>query len=312
MSFRLFVYYCALCGGWAAFLTWAIVQGLGINRVEPLVFQATLIGGLLGALVAGSVGLMDALLNTPRGERLLRGAVAGVLGLLGGSFGALFGQVLSDAIGIPVFVGWMVAGMLIGAAVGSYDLLQALWHHSDRSAALGKLRNGVYGGLAGGLIGGLLYSILLTTSTALPRSSLTLSLVLLGGSIGLMIGLTQVALKEAWLTVEEGFRPGRELLLVREETTIGRAETCDLGLFGDPSIDKLHARIVRHHNRYLLAHAGESGQTLVNEQPIGSKPVPLRTGDAIRIGRSLLRFGERSRKQTAAQNGGSQSSVRRQ
>ena len=37
MSFRLFIYYCALCGGWAAFLAWAVVQASGIRDVDRLV-----------------------------------------------------------------------------------------------------------------------------------------------------------------------------------------------------------------------------------------------------------------------------------
>ena len=59
-----------------------------------------------------------------------------------------------------------------------------------------------------------------------------------------MIGLAQVVLKEAWLRVEQGFRPGRELMLVKEETAIGRAEGCDLGLFGDNGVERKHARIL--------------------------------------------------------------------
>ena len=31
MSFKLFIYYCALCGGWAAFLAWGLVQWLGVG-----------------------------------------------------------------------------------------------------------------------------------------------------------------------------------------------------------------------------------------------------------------------------------------
>jgi pSer/pThr/pTyr-binding forkhead associated (FHA) protein len=111
-----------------------------------------------------------------------------------------------------------------------------------------------------------------------------------------MIGLAQVILKEAWLKVEEGFRSGRELLLTREETTIGRAETCDLGLFGDNTIQKVHARIVQKNNRYFLSQVGDEGETLLNDEKVGSKPVALRAGDGIRIGKSLLRFGERQKK----------------
>ena len=84
--------------------------------------------------------------------------------------------------------------------------------------------------------------------------------MLLGVCIGLLIGLAQVILKEAWIKVEAGFRAGRELMLTKDETTIGRAEGCDLGLFGDNTIEKLHARIVLKNNRYLLEDAGDGGR----------------------------------------------------
>ena len=35
------------------------------------------------------------------------------------------------------------------------------------------------------------------------------------------------------------------LILTRPETTLGRSEACDLGLFGDPDVARMHARILR-------------------------------------------------------------------
>jgi hypothetical protein len=294
MSFRLFIYYCALCGGWAAFLAWALVQLAGIDRLGVLA-RVAVIGGLLGALVAAAVGLIDSLLSATGVQRLLRALVSGGLGGVGGAVGGLAGELLHDYAGIPAFVGWMLAGVLIGASIGAFDVLQALSSGRGAAGSFRKMRNGVYGGLIGGLIGGLPWTFLAGSPT-LAHSSLTISLVLLGASIGLMIGLAQVILKEAWLRVEEGFRAGRELLLTRDETTIGRAEGCDLGLFGDNSIGKLHARILVKDRRYLLAHAAPDGETFVNDEPVSDTPVSLRDGDAIRLGRSLLRFGERQKK----------------
>src|SRR5205807_9607817 len=96
--------------------------------------------------------------------------------------------------------------------------------------------------------------------------------------------------------VVEGFRPGRELMLTKDETTIGRAESCDLGLYGDTSVAKLHARILHKNNRYLVAHAADDGETLLNDHPVSTKPQPLKAGDLIRVGRSALRFGEREKR----------------
>ena len=45
--------------------------------------------------------------------------------------------------------------------------------------------------------------------------------MLLGLCIGLFLGLVQVLFKEAWLTVEAGFRPGRQLILNDEVIVMG-------------------------------------------------------------------------------------------
>ena len=50
-----------------------------------------------------------------------------------------------------------------------------------------------------------------------------------GDSTPRFIPLAQVVLKEAWIKVEAGFRPGREIMLSKDETLIGKAEGCDIG-----------------------------------------------------------------------------------
>ena len=48
MSFKLFIYYCALCGAWAAFLAWGLVQWLGVAAVESPLLHVICVGGILG------------------------------------------------------------------------------------------------------------------------------------------------------------------------------------------------------------------------------------------------------------------------
>ncbi len=159
---------------------------------------------------------------------------------------------------------------------------------------LKKTLNGIYGGSLGGFLGGVLFG-LMYPNNKIPRTDLAIALVILGLCIGLFIGLAQVVLKEAWLKVAKGFRAGRELLLAKDETTVGRAESCDLGLFGDNGIERLHARILLKNNRYLLADADTPGGTFLNDQRI-SKPTPLKSGDVIRVGNSAIEFGERQKR----------------
>ena len=157
------------------------------------------------------------------------------------------------------------------------------------------------GGGIGGLLGGVLSLALRGLWKALyaekPQNLLwspsAIGFVVLGACIGLMIALAQVFLREAWIRVEAGFRAGREMLLSKSETLIGRAEGCDIGLFGDPGVEPRHARILLQQGRYLLVDAGSNGGTYLNDNRI-TQPTPLRSGDLIRLGRNVLRFGERA------------------
>lgn len=308
MSFKLFIYYCALCGGWAAFIAWALVTLSGIVVYEgrgaksEIILESTLVGGALGLLLGLGVGTLDALLNSVGTQRVLRPLVCLVVGVLGGMLGAAVGEALFQFVTlsgqtVPVLkiFGWILAGTAIGVSIGVFDLLRAFASGgSGMGLAIRKVINGVIGGSMGGLVGGFLFA-LLAAVVALPRGSLALGLVVLGACIGLLIGIAQVILKEAWVRVESGFKAGRELILSKEETSIGRAESCDIGLYGDNQVERMHARILLKNDRYLLTDADTPAGTYLNGQRI-SGPTPLRTGDRIGVGRAILRFGERQKR----------------
>ncbi|MBI1916073.1 MAG: FHA domain-containing protein [Planctomycetes bacterium] len=292
MTFRLFIYYCALGGGWAAFLAWGLVRMLPVEQISDPVGRAGLIGGILGLFVAAALGLVDALLNAVGVQQLKRTLLCAAVGFPGGLAGGMAGQGLNEA-GFPLVIGWALAGVFIGAAIGAFDVLQAKLSGADLRAPLKKMRNGMFGGLLGGLVGGFPAGLFQNSET-LPLSGLAIGLTVLGLCIGLMVALAQVFLKEAWVAVEAGRRAGRQMMLSKDETTIGRAEGCDIGLFGEQGIEKVHARILMKHNRYVLEDAHTPGGTFVNESRV-ERPTPLNNGDAIRVGTCLLRFGERQK-----------------
>jgi hypothetical protein len=317
MSFRLFIYYCTLCGAWAAFLGWVVGRAAATGTTLE---QQGLKGLALGVLVAVGLGLVDALWNVSLARFVqvgLRVLFAVLGGAAGGFLGATAGQALLELVdslkGSPTLIGiledmslvlgWAVTGLLIGASLGFFDLLSCAVRPANWRGAARKVRNCILGGSLGGLLGGVLSLVLRLAWARLfgdrPTDRLwspsAMGFVALGTCIGLLIGLAQVILKEAWVKVEAGFRAGREMILSKAETTIGRAEGCDVGLFGDPLVERLHARILRQDGRYLLADAGSSSGTLLNGAAV-AKPTPLRSGDAIRLGDSVLRFGERARR----------------
>ncbi len=239
-----------------------------------------------------------------------RVVVAITVGCLGGLFGGLTSQILLEftpadwttAQRVITVLGWTATGLLVGASIGVFDVTVAALRNQDTRGAIRKIINGLIGGFIGGLIGGFLTLVLHNTWTAMfvgkPSTSLwspsSYGFVALGACIGLFVALAQVFLKEAWLTVEEGFRKGRELILSKGEVTIGRAESCDIGLFGDNQIEKVHVTIKHLGNDYVLHDSGAAAGTYVNEQRVIG-PRPLHAGDRIRLGRCVLRFGERAK-----------------
>jgi hypothetical protein len=303
MSFRLFIYYSAVGGAWAAFFGWLFGR---IPLHMSGVLRSGLKGLLLGLAVALVLALLDALWNYSIYkvfEIVPRVVVAAVIGSTGGLLCGVVGQALINWIGEGVaaaiiqIMGWTVAGLLIGTSLGLYDLLLGLLRQQSIRGSLRKFINGALGGTLGGLLGSSLLVALawaLFRNKAEPWSPGAIGFVTLGACVGLLIGLSQVLLKEAWLRVESGFRPGRELILAKPELTIGRAENCDVGLFGDNSVERLHARIYVEGERYYLMDNGTPSGTYLNDVKIAG-PTPLSNGDRIRVGRNVLFFGERAR-----------------
>jgi hypothetical protein len=307
MSFRLYIYYCAMCGGVAAYFGWAF------GRIAPGdsdILQVATKGMILGFFLGFALSLVDSLWNFSLHRfvpMLLHIVVAVVIGSMGGFLGGLIGQALYQQFHASFFLvfGWVLTGLLIGASLGAFDVLFQLVRGQDIRGARRKSVNALIGGAAGGLVGSILYLVLRSFWTGVfsnkPADALwspsATGFVALGLCIGLLIGLAQVILKEAWVRVEKGFRPGRELILTKPATTIGRAEACDIGLFGDPAIEKLHASIVMNGSQYLLTDNGTRGGTFLNGQRI-TQPTQLRAGDEIGVGGSILRFGQRRKAAT--------------
>src|SRR5438045_2945625 len=97
MSFRLFVYYCAVCGAWAAFIGWGLGRLLGPQSMENVFLRTVLRGLSLGVVLAFGVGLVDAFFSSRQaGAIILRGLFVALVGLIGGMLGAAVGQALYD------------------------------------------------------------------------------------------------------------------------------------------------------------------------------------------------------------------------
>ena len=71
------------------------------------------------------------------------------------------------------------------------------------------------------------------------------------------------------------------------ELTIGRAAGCAVALPADSFVSQVHARVFRRGDEYWVEDLGSTNGTLVNGRKING-PVPVRRGDRVQIGRSVL------------------------
>lgn len=306
MSFPRFVFYCAIIGGWAAFVGWLLSEAILMRR-SPDVSQVTLLltAALVGGAIGGGLNLLAGAAHGTLKDNLPRLWVGLIGGLIGGALGGLIGNFIGNflysllpgqggtAIRIVMrALGWMFMGTGIGCVEGIYD---RSWK---------KIRNGLLGGGLGGFLGGLMFEPVLWLISGNAEQQLrgvmasrATAFVILGLCIGLLVGLAQVILREAWLTVEEGFRPGRQVTLGRAETILGTSEKAQLPFiaYGAKGVEPIHLRILRQPDgRYLLEDNKSRTGTMLNGNRIDG-PVALANGDLIELGPNRVRYSERYR-----------------
>ena len=284
MSFPRLIFYCAVVGGWAAFAGWALCELCLMHRSGQVGYGSfVLTGAFTGGLIGAALNFLAGAANGNVRQAVPRLGVGFLAGLVGGGIGCVFGNLLFWLIHLRV-LGWIIMGLGIGVVEGVSDL------------NIRKIRNGLIGGGVGGLLGGLFFDFILFVVN-IPMSSRAVGLVLLGVSIGLSIGLAQVMLREAWLTVEEGFRPGRQLLLSKQQTYLGTSEKAQLSFiaYGAKGVEPMHLCITRQTDgTYWILDNGSRTGTFVNDQQV-REALLLKDGDVVRFGANKVRFNERYR-----------------
>jgi len=280
---------------------------------------------LVGAAIGAGLGLASGLSNwqlRPQLLRMARGLAAGTVGgILGGWLGAMIYQAFSPtnadgSIAAPRWwlrpVGWMAAGALVGLADGVFTLSR------------NRMRNGLIGGLTGGLIGGILFDpikalVAHTASAADPTfqfeiTSRAAGFVAVGLCIGGAVGLTHLLLRHAWLTVLDGDRPGRQVILTGNELILGSDPSAGLPFLPDTVRPLLpaHLRIVRGRDgsfSLLPATPAADPEVTVVKNGIrqsysfnnqNAQGVSLENDCVIICGRNSIRFNEKSQRGEAA------------
>jgi pSer/pThr/pTyr-binding forkhead associated (FHA) protein len=295
-----------LAGFLAGLFTWFISDVSGFVRISDTVGKLSpaetrgyyIVFMAWGASISLALGVADKLLSSAHGEW---GKVLG-LGLVVGLVSGVLGGTVGMAVYEPLYVfpaktgfdflrnvlaraaGWAFIGGLAGTASG--------W----RKLSLRVGRNGFIGGIIGGVFGGAVFETIpyLMPGIKPGPSARLFAFTITGAMIGLFVALVQELLKEAWLRVVVGRNEGKEFLIEKEETRIGRSELSDVPLFGDTTVARKHAILVaKPGGRFVIRDTGES-QTgvLVNEQRITLEH-PVKNGDRIQVGGKLLVFYER-------------------
>lgn len=95
---------------------------------------------------------------------------------------------------------------------------------------------------------------------------------------------------EARLVVLEGPLEAGKTFYLGKETLMGRSSQSDLEL-KDNFVSLDHARVFKDQDKFILEDLGSTNGTFLGEEKLG-KPRPLKTGDRIRVGQTVLEFLE--------------------
>lgn len=286
MSLKLRIYYNAIFGAIGGLIGWFIIESfLSLDNINIFLNDAIL-GGEMGFLIGAFIGAVDGSLSKNL-YRILVGCPGGALmGAVGGMVGLTIGEGLFLLGGGGIVgrsLGWAIFGLFVGTSEG-------LVNRSPR-----KVSYGTIGGAIGGLIGGSVFDALSRAFAHQAQNlmnqtlSRAVGLIVLGASIGALIGLVEDILKIAWLKVTSGKHEGKEFTITKKVTVIGTAEQSDIPLFGDAQIAQRHAQIRQDKKEFWLEDISTQNNSFVNQQLI-TAPQMLNHGDTIQFGQTKVLF----------------------
>ena len=265
--------------GLALFPVVAGLIGFFIGAVEGIICR-TIGRAVRGAAMGLAAGLVGGFVSL-----LAAGMIYGLLGTLSsdptGSPGAFMLQMLRRGLA------WLFAGTAMG-------LGQGLALKSKR-----LLFNGFIGGILGGLVGGLLFdpiSLMVADRNLISGAELSrlIGFSIIGATVGLMIGITDMLTRSSWLKVVGGPLRGKEFNFYQTPIRLGSSPKNEVYLFKDTKIEPLHATITQLRDTYELADNGSATGTIVNGQRIRRQR--LADGDRVRIGDSEFIYATREKK----------------
>jgi hypothetical protein len=259
---------------------------------------------LIGAFVGLLVGSVEGIIC----RTFARAVRCGLFGLFAGAVGGLVSVILAGIVyeklsGLAqnpfdssgAFILQMfrrgLAWMIVGTGMG---LGQGLALKSRR-----LLLNGFIGGLIGGLIGGILFdpiSLIFSDPASLSGAEISRAVgaAIIGAAVGLMIGVTDMLTRSAWLRVVAGPLRGKEFSFYQSPIRLGSSPKNEIYLFKDPKIAPVHANINKLRDTFEIEDNNTETGTLVNGQRVKRKR--LVDGDKVQIGDSEFIYTTREKK----------------
>ncbi len=292
-----------LAGAIGLFAAWLIMEPTPLMpdvEKDLAYYMYFLIGLISGGFIGLMLGIAGSLSSASMREAVKSiaisaafGAGGGVVGLTIGSrvYSAMYG--LAGSVGLLSFLllligrgfGWAIIGALIGVS------------HGVATGNTKKMINGAIGGFIGGGLGGSVFEILVWMNKGhvsnFPPSMIRLiAFVATGAAIGLFLGFVEELAKQAWLVRLVGRNEGREIMLYKPITILGRDEFADIPVFGDPDVAEKHACITAEGKRHLIEDAGSFYGTRQNGAKITKREL-LCDGDMIEIGKTKFLYRDK-------------------
>jgi len=289
MSLARVTFHSAILTGWLGFFAWMIAELVtAMLSIAPGTTSVIIYSSMVGAGIGAALNLLSGISNPQISilmKRIGQGVViGGIGGLLGGVSGNAIFELLSNPDS-PSIVGRVVGWIIVGVACGSVAGI------TDRSQE--KLFNGLLGGGIGGVIGGLVFNGLQSLSGVSSTGGRAAGFVLLGVSIGIAIGLVNLMKRQAWLSVIDGYLPGRDFIITSDTTILGKGDHLSLPFFGPSSrtLAAEHVSIIRNKSSsvYEIQPMTSSNEVLVNHSRIEGRVI-LQDHDVIKIGGNIIRF----------------------
>ena len=254
-----------LLGAFAGLVIWMVMEPSAPRTFSDPAWDVwsgkilELLGISIGLVIAGYNGwLQGSKLHIIRGVLL-----GGFLGWIGARMGAALGDAIivhtvgesvfgpNGSIGLKILahiVALTPIGTFLGTAVGASSLN---WRRAVQGAIGGTIGAGIGAALFDPIAFVFAAAIISARGATSGEAevgmySRALYCVLLGAGIGFFVGIIENLARVAWLRLALGRNEGKEWIVDQATTIIGRSETAQVPLFGDPAIVPSHASITRH------------------------------------------------------------------